>query len=428
MTSIVSKNKCIVINGTSMPFNSLILSETYKGVRLTFIKSDSFIDISYNESTIDGNIPSSKAELISFLQDKAFKRGSNPEPPTASKIEITFENQITDATVSTADLKYNLFGVLSMDWDDGSITAVNAAALFDTLFLNDGTGRNINWRAGVAVIGRSWFNNNELGDNTGSNISYAEMQDLISKGWDIENHGLYSKLSITDPFNNGGSAIKDLEDNDALILDRIGYKMKATVVPGSDVGYVQGANTLGHFAVSSQRDDVGEGMPSLPSADWQPLYDLKNANDSFKYFLRFFADGPDWGSSNLTSKLTQLINDSNANVHKLMRIGTHNSDSPEFNTFITNANTAMAGKIWVCSMRELMEYLIVKNKSVVSSTIAGNKLTIEVDYTAVPEDVIFKDLTLLCKDGSNTITGITVNGFNDVTYNTNTGLINIYSN
>lgn len=361
---------------------------------------------------------------------EALKLGGNPSP-VSEAIEVAFSSPVSNPVVQFADLKYDTLGAVCFDWDDGSLSSINALTLFNQKTIDDGSGtRSINWRAAVAVIGRSTFNNVELGDDSGANITYAQMLQLIASNWTIANHGLYSTLDDGDPFPEASqkpwSAVKDIEGLDALIQSAIQYQMATTAVPGNFQGYVEASRDFGYLAATSQRDDVGGDLESLPAADYLPLYNLKTADASFKYFLRFFKDGEAWGDGQLASKLDQLVSRASTEDKPLLVIGTHDSDSQEFVDFINYADTEMAGKIWVVSMKEMMEYFVLKETVQLTAEIVGNTVKITVDYSNVPPGIEHREITLLVSDTSNTITAITNTTADDVTSNINKGLINIY--
>src|SRR5690606_5382925 len=160
--------------------------------------------------------------------------------PPESTITVNIQFSGTPTLIRFSNLKYGKEGVMSLDWDDGAFSSIAASELMEDAVYTDGAGKSLFWRGGLSVIGRSPFNNTELGDSSSGAVQYSQMLDLIAKGWDIQNHGMYSTDSgnFTSP-----TALDDIVDLDTLILDRIGYPIATTVVPAALPGYVQGALT-----------------------------------------------------------------------------------------------------------------------------------------------------------------------------------------
>lgn len=307
------------------------------------------------------------------------------KPGDATVFKVVLKIKGTPSNIRFSELKYDKQGVFSMDWDDGSVTSLESAKLFEELKYSDGTGKMIPWRAGIAVIGQSSYNDQEVGNWQGqSNVTYEEMKTLLSKGWDLENHGLYSGIG-------GGytkaNALEDLEEMHKLILERQGYKMAVTVVPSAENGYVEASKRMGYLAATAQRGDLGGDLEAYPGAEWMALTQINTWPPGFKYLTRLFTDHweeADW----VQEKMEELLDTSNKSAKKLLRVGTHNSSSPAFNTLMSSLSTKMAGKFWVCSMRELMEYEKVKEEAELK--VEEGTVTIR-----MPPDLRWEDFTLI---------------------------------
>ena len=72
MANIISKEKCIVIDGASLPLNSMMCNEIGNGAMLTIIGGSGVIKLMVSETTIDGVAVTDRAQLIAFLQDNCF--------------------------------------------------------------------------------------------------------------------------------------------------------------------------------------------------------------------------------------------------------------------------------------------------------------------------------------------------------------------
>lgn len=332
-------------------------------------------------------------------------------------IEVLFQSPPSNPVVSIAPIKHNLKGVFMVIWDDSSKTVITSKSFFNSKTFKDGAGGFRNWTGSVALIGKSSFNDNEYGLNP-DNVLYTEMPGLVQDGYALINHGLYSDKSVL------GTASQDITGLNELILERVGYKLNTIVVPGNEVGYVSAGLDLGFLGVTSQRDDVGQdiGLPSNPSADYMPLATMSSLDILYNYLLRSFADGLYWADGQLVSKRDQMLED----VEKILIIGSHNTTGQQFIDYINSSNIAFDGNIWVTSFQEFLEYVKVKNTIQINQQIINGKLVIDLDYSNVPVDLRWKDVTLMISDGANAIQSISVNGY-DNSFNTQTGLINIFN-
>lgn len=344
-------------------------------------------------------------------QDKETIKPSAPwdDTPTTFNLLLTFSGTPTE--IRFADLKYNKIGVFSMDWDDGARSSLEAMKLFNELEIPDGTGKMIPWRGGVAIIGKSAYNDMELGNDSYSGaLQYGDMVTLVSNGWDLMNHGLYSGFGGN---NESTSPLNDISDLDELLHAKVGYKAAVTVVPGMEDGFVEASAELGHLAATSQRNDVGGKYVAIPDAEWKPLTDITTWDRGFKYLTRSFTDS--WDSSDLIEKTTELITTSDETTHKLWRIGTHDSSPDGFSDFIVQLNEKMNGDFLVCSLRELMEYEKIKTESAL--TIGDGSITVQ-----VPSGLRWEDFSLIVEGAE--VLSVTCAEADEVTFSGS--LINIY--
>ncbi|WP_257668232.1 hypothetical protein [Parapedobacter tibetensis] len=338
-------------------------------------------------------------------------------------VSVAFDTAPSMSTASIADLKYNKQGVFQMDWDGNVLTAIDGRTLFDTLIFDDGTGAQVNWRGTLAVMGKGNWTDNEIGDAPGTYVTYAQMSDFVNSGWDIANHAMYG--TDTGPYNNGGDLEWDLSSLVDLIALRTDYIVNTIINPASATGYSIAGNATGHIANTGTNKEPADTFPCLPEEGWMPLTDISTWPPGFKYLIRDFSDL--WDASTLVAfkaKIDALLSDSTTSVHKLFRAGTHDSSPSgwgDFIEYIVSSDTT--GKLWICSLRELIEYLALKDNAVIQTNLIGNMLNIQL---TIPDITNFRwdDLTLIVSGG--TITEVTCDGYDRVTFNSS-GLINLFN-
>lgn len=110
MANIISKEKCIVIDGASIPLNSMTCSEITNGAMLSFLSGTGNIRLMVNETTLDGNPVSNRDELISYLQENCFNLGGNG---TSEGVQ-----SISGSSVDNTDPKNPIVNSTSVSWSE----------------------------------------------------------------------------------------------------------------------------------------------------------------------------------------------------------------------------------------------------------------------------------------------------------------------
>jgi hypothetical protein len=87
--------------------------------------------------------------------------------------------------------------------------------------------------------------------------------------------------------------------------------------------------------------------------------------------------------------------------------------------------TSAADRVWITTLREFLEYRETKAAVVKTENLSGNTLTITLDLSALPAVNIFRDMSLMV-NANTAINSVTVTGADANSFNTATGLVNVF--
>src|SRR5215203_4614753 len=362
-------------------------------------------------------------------------------------VTVNFSAAPSTASSSFADLKYNKQSVFNLEVDDRQQRSMSVLAYLNGGIapedgqsypgknFSDGCGNNVKYRAAVAVNAK--LNSYDKDAEEGGQLTWPQLKQLFQANFMIENHGYYHNKDGQYTINSFNE-YRNINENTKYINTKLGalgtwFKTRVWVTPNNDQGYNPYAEKLGYLAATSQ--NVTDGYPPHPVnlySNTDHLADVSTLSTGFNVFLRDFTD--QWNDSNAINSfkpyITGLKNSSSSTVHKLWRLGTHcyTGDQPffpNFKKFIDYVETTSNNTIWVTTLQEFLEYLEVKRKVSKTEVLKGKVLTITLNLSGVPVDNLFRDLSLIVS-GNTSISSVSVSGADRYTFNSSTGLINIF--
>jgi hypothetical protein len=354
-------------------------------------------------------------------------------------VTVKYNSAQAGSKASLADLKYNKQSVLSMEVDDQPANVMSVKAFlqggvatedgltYTGKYFTDGCGNNKPYTLGVAMTAHSNYNDGDL-TLVPSLLNTSQLKTLVASGFLLENHGFYHEQDQYYVTNNFTEP-RNILENTNFIYDKTGFVSRVWVTPSNYTGYNPYVQQQGFMAATSQ--SVTDGYTSQPANMWSDhLADLSQLDSNFNVFLRDFND--DWGNSSVTNELKSRVADlrskSSSTIHKIYRLGTHSYNSNNwqgFKSFFDYVDSVSGNTIWVTSLQELLEYLEVKRKLVMTQSLKRNVLTITLDLSNVPAKNSYRDISLLATNNTS-ISSISVSGADSYSYNTTTGLINIF--
>ncbi len=355
-------------------------------------------------------------------------------------VTVTFATAPTSASSTFAVLKYDKLCAMSCELDDNSIGTKTLMAVFDggvasdgatyaRKTFTDGCGNPVPYRAGLAVNGRNGYNNVEQGLQS-TTLSYTQTAAMIARDWSLENHGYYHEASGN--FNLGRNFNLNLRVNQQFWYDKLApfgiqYVMRTMVVPSGNSNYVKAADSLRYIAAASQ-GNTGDGYPIWPATGQNPVT-VESVPAGYAFYARWLGD--QWGTAtqltNFKAQLDLLLSSSSTSTHKLWRWFSHDVVLPNIATFADYVQSQANDRLWVVGLQEYAEYHEVKRAVIKKETLTGNTLTITLDLTRVSPANRFRDMSLLIKSaGGAAIQSVNVTNADHYTYNSTTGLINIF--
>jgi len=335
--------------------------------------------------------------LISFPQvsgQKVTVRIQFNNPPSAS------------TTVKPAVLKYNKDFAYSLALDDGRDDSYTLAYRllnggksevdknqYTGLFYTNGCGKRIAFTAG-----NSWYTINPNGTDlhiaTNSYLNYQQAIELYQAGWEIYNH------SYTHQGNNPGIDFNwELQQNHQAFKRNTGIDFRFCVPPTGDTLYIGPAFSLGYqacFTSSYGYNGSGSGVSLTQPVGSRPVYwrDRINSDEDNLESLRQNFDS--WAATTLNGNQKWW----NEFTHRVLYEKLNGS--LEFLTFKGyleylesryGANGSDNGLF--ASSAEVFDYLIVRDRAQINVKITGTIMEITLDYSGVPKNLRYYDLTLI---------------------------------
>jgi hypothetical protein len=364
---------------------------------------------------------------LSFAQDKIVHLTLQFDKSVPAGIEVV-----------PAVLKYNKEFAYSFTFDDSRADAYNlgfklfAGGLstvdgltYPGLFYSDGCGNKIPFHAGIA-----WITANQdqmdLHMGTPSFITYSEAKELYDSGWDFYNHS-YNHRANSDTIDFHWQ----LTANNQAFKKNVGTWLYYCVPPSGDTLYLAPAFSLGVMACFSSNykfsgPEIGIDV-TTPVLEKYPVFRRKEINSDDNNATSLKMDFETWvatsgiGRQKWKNEFTHRI--------EYSHIG-GSMEFPEFRDFFEylEKEYGAGGKDngWIASSAEVFEYLIVRDKVRINLTKNGSLLDIAIDYSQVPNNLRYYDLSLIFKT-EQFVESITLQGSGKISHSLHSGgqLVNI---
>jgi hypothetical protein len=289
----------------------------------------------------------------------------------------------------------------------------------------DGTGKRLDYRYSFAI------NPNEGHTTDLEHVtSWKQINEIIDKGHGYMNHSM---------FHGGDDKLKAIKDAEKNMWAHTHYRMTEIVVPQNDEGYAESGLQLGYNLISSEFGEPvpdGNNSPGNENMSWGSYIPVLTQNFN-KVLISRTNLGDKWDKVEL--KNAENFIDyvfTNPDINKKL-IGAAFNHGPgettdaarNFLTFLTyiRDHAANHDSAWITSSRDLMDYMKTKKQVTVSSKEYDRKTgkyKIVFDMANVNPNVVTRNLSIKITGGK--ISNVHGQGFNDLTYNPATGLINIY--
>ena len=346
-----------------------------------------------------------------------------------------------------AHLKYNKYARFGITVDDRQTTGLDLAAYY-TGGVSPATGihypghtftdganertKNIPWTASIAT--NAWYNLDTTQDcdvNKGT-MNWQQMKSLVNRNWSVLDHGAFHGIGVPGAAALEFNTLMNAAANRNYTFRKLAalgdeYVMRVGVVPTNDPNYHSAWEQLGYIGGSSESTD--DGYPkTVPAWKNSGLVNVSNwiSDNRYKVHLRRFKDlQAGYPASDFLNGAMALCKQMNPIVNYSLEHGLHNATMDTIKKVIDSFYNNAHDHIWVCGLQEFYEYFETVQQTHISQSLSGNTLTVTLDQSFLPDDQRWRDLSFLLNSNV-TIKKVVVTGADDYSYNTTTGLINIY--
>lgn len=322
--------------------------------------------------------------------------------PNVITITATFDTPPTTWSVQKARLRYNKDFAYSLTLDDGLKDAYTTAfkllnggtivengnnVYYPPLKYTDGCGNDKVFTGAVA-----WNSVNVLGENyhqdpNSNNMLWSQLDEMYTAGWDALNHSWsHGAYNLTpEQYNYQVTEnVNWVRNNTANAIE-----MTQFVVPSGDSNYYPYA--------------FNNGMKAVYSQFWQPNYqygfNVSEAVDMNNLLMTRELISDEYMVA--INRITDVANNSTNGTQYWWADFTHGcsltfpvTSNIQFSTFkgymqhIANQyGKNGTDRVWAASLQEVQEYLRVREASIISASVAGNQLTINLDLSNLPQNL-----------------------------------------
>ncbi len=367
-------------------------------------------------------------------------------PPPSDRLVLKLNvNALTNPLLRPADFKYNKDVVFMGGFDDSNLSHLRLAypifqgglamdgITYPGLRYSDGTGKMINFRGMLVMVAGDV---KEESDNSTVYHTWTQAREALANGWEISNHTAYQDRDQSSRVGpHPWDSLNNLLDAEKKIWQETGYRPTINTAPADDEGYMYTARELGYIAHSSNTYENNMDVVIWDKATPATLEQFMSVETTgwFNLVRENFGDESSSEGVGRYKEYIDVIFSRAVNGAKWMgNWYTHGPDPTKgaqfaeiYNYILNHPSNTNQNRIWIPSVAEFLQYLHVKKDSVITQEINGNVLTITVDQSALNSNFRCRDISLLA-------TGFTIGsiqeieGWDDVTFNSSTGLINLY--
>ena len=328
---------------------------------------------------------------------------------TDISIVVTFESDTANYTAQIAPLKYNKRFALSMQIDDGNSAIIDQGfPVFEGGTLDgdtytgyrysDGCGVSQSFKMSSAMfVFNSYDGSDAHTDPATDIITWSELNTLYANNWGIQNHGVNTSADLIPAFMDYSIA-RNTSYCRRKMYDAIpgGVITSVFVNPNGVGGWTQPALDLGSIGALNQNNEgpLGEsgGNVNETGINW-----AANRYNLYRH---------DAGSISVRGFVDEMANLSVDGANYWGPILTHNFTSEQYafadfvsdfdyinNTYGENGSD----EILMTTDEEILDYLILRDGTVVSEDMVDNVLTITFSGN-LPTDLLFYDLSKVLKN------------------------------
>ncbi len=296
---------------------------------------------------------------------------------------------------------YNVFPVLEGGRNSGYVDVGEPSVYEEGKFYTDGCGNDIPFRGGLSIIADITDVQDE------HNISWPQVEEIYNHGWDIFNH-TYTHCS----WSSSCDYTYEVTEATEIFEDVLGFTPTHFVVPSNDNdNYIPPALDNGMSGVyTSSYGGYNEYFDRLPIEDIEDLEDyimernnMENEDLPYGEIIDEIAEESNDDSHIWFNEFAHRIGHDVVPSGQAPYVHISTDDFRDYMEYIEDTyGRDGSDRVWVASMQTVYEYLLIKEKAIVSvSAIQNNQITITIDISELPENLRNKALSFTIQSDQN---------------------------
>jgi len=320
--------------------------------------------------------------------------------------------------------------------DNRQAAALDLLAFYNRHGFTDGANvrkKNIRWTGSVAT--NAWHDRDTTQDASVNKdiMNWSQVKQLIDADWSLLDQGAFPDTRVPGAVALKFNTLMNAAANRNYTFRKLAalgvqYVLRSGATPASDPNYNSAWEQLGYIGSSSESIDNSYSK-TIPDPKKFGLIEVTNwkKDNRYKVHLRGFkiSQSSQSDAQNFLESTAALCNQANASVNYSLELGLPGAAMDKIRIAIDSFYSKANDKIWVCGLQEFYEYFQTMQQTAITQNLSGNVLTVTLDQRFLPEEQRWRDMSFLLSSNA-IIKTVTVTGADDYSYNTKTGLINIY--
>jgi hypothetical protein len=356
----------------------------------------------------------------------------NP-PPSIITIKVVLSGTpLKTARLVPANLKYNKWGRFGITADNRTKDVLTVARYLDSKTFTDGATTNKHNMVWSGSLGTQAYWGKDTTTDAGG-LTWSQTKDLVSEGWSILDNGAFNGIATAGATALGFNQLMNSAQNRRYTFNKLSllgtpYVLRFGLVPKTEKNYHSAWEQLGYLGgTSTTVDDNYPG--TVTSTTNHGLVNVTHwkSDNQYKVHLRHFNNlsSGSAGSQDFFDAAFSLSSGSTPSNNYSVEFGFTAASPGTVKKVIDSAYAHFDDHIWVCGLQEFYEYFETIQQTAIKQQITGDTLIVTVDQTFLNQDQRWRDMSFVLNSNVS-LHKVFVTGADDYSYNSSTGLINIF--